>query len=234
MQTSSSILTTTAARAANCARVAIWIRVAGRARARRVEAAAWEQRGRQGGEDCARGEGARGVKWGKDWVNGVGLGAKGGELTWQHLLLPSVVSAGGRRDMSCAAGAANWLQVFVLLRRASDVGGCGMPVGTLMGGSTVRNSVVRQFTDGGVKSAMSSTANVAQTDIARGSMAGLSQNGYGCIQKHFERIQKIFVCIHKISVWPHLRKQNSNIGAAASGRRSYKRGRRPSAAAPLL
>jgi hypothetical protein len=51
----------------------------------------------------------------------------------------------------------------------------------LLGGGTVRDSVfVEQlFTDGGVKSAMSNTANVAQTDIARGSMAGLSQNGYG-------------------------------------------------------
>ena len=105
------IVMTTAARAANCARVAIWSRAAGWARARRVEAAAWEQRGRQGGEDCARGEGAIGVKGGKDWVTGVGLSAKGGELTWQHLLLPSGVSAGGRRDMSCAAWAANWLQV---------------------------------------------------------------------------------------------------------------------------
>ena len=45
-----------------------------------------------------------------------------------------------------------------------------------------------------------------------------------CIQKYFVCIQKIFVCIHKIFVWPHLRKQNSNIGAykrgaAAEGRR---------------
>ena len=38
---------------------------------------------------------------------------------------------------------------------------------------------------------------------------------------------KIFVCIHKIFVWPHLRKQNSNIGA-------YKRGAAAEGRRPLL
>ena len=66
---------------------------------------------------------------------------------------------------------------FVELRRASDEGGCVVLVGMLGGGTVCESVVVEQlFTDDGGESAMSSTANVARTDIARGSMAGLSQN----------------------------------------------------------
>ena len=61
-----------------------------------------------------------------------------------------------------------------------------MLVGMLGGGTVFESVVVEQlFTDDGGESAMSSTANVARTDIARGSMAGLSQNGYGIILNIF-------------------------------------------------
>ena len=53
-------------------------RAVGRVRARREKTAAWERWGRQGGEDCARGEGARGDEV-RDCVFGDGFSAAGNE-----------------------------------------------------------------------------------------------------------------------------------------------------------